>query len=417
MGFASGLVSYQRFFIEGTFPTDLTDELLVAVQHKSFGRMPAGADETQIGWVGPRHLLENEIEARHIAFGRFVLLGVRIDRLSAPSAVVRSYVHIEEQTMLETSGREFLHRKERRLAREAARDRADKEARGGAFRRMSMVPLMIDLERRMVYLGALGTSMADKVMQLFRETFAVALEPAEVERVAGGMLTPTADDRKLENLAPMRLVPPPDGHSEGGGADFAADLSFLGKELLTWLWYQTDARDAGLRLHTGDEVTVMIDKTLRLRCDYGLTGTDVITADGPTLLPEAKAALRIGKQPTKAGLILGSPLGEFRLTLDGLRLTVSSLALPEEDEGAGRGARGAGSSGPRRARKEADQGGDAHARIEQRLELVADAAALLDALFELFLRRRISGEWTAEQRAMSAWAQGGVQRTMAAAGA
>lgn len=414
MAFASGLVSHQRFLIDGSFPADLTDKLLGAIQHKSFGRMPPGADEVQVGWVGPRHLLETDIDARHIAFGRFVLLGIRIDRLAAPPAVVRSYVHIEEQTMLETSGREFLHRKERRRAREAARERAEQEARGGAFRRMSMVPLLIDLERRNVYLGALGATAADRAMQLFRDTFAVALEPLDVDRVAAGMLGPTGDERKLDNLAPTQFVPPPDGHADEGGVDFAADLSFLGKELLTWLWYQIDARDAGLRLRSGDDVTVMIDKTLRMRCDYGLTGTDVITADGPTLLPEAKAALRIGKQPTKAGLILGSPLGEFRLTLDGPRLAVSSLTLPEDD---GASDQSRARTDQSRARKEVDSAGDAHARIEQRLELVADAAALLDALFELFLRKRVSGEWAAEQRAMSAWAKGGAQRTMAAAGA
>ena len=128
---------------------------------------------------------------------------------------------------------------------------------------------------------------------------------------------------------------------------------------------------------------VMIDKTIRLKCDYGLSGVDVITADNPTCLPEAKAALEIGKQPTKMGLILGSPVGEFRLTLDGPRMTVSSMTLTESDS---------------------EQ--DARARIEQRFELIADAADLVDSLFDLFLVKRTSGEWSAELRKMRTWAGG-----------
>lgn len=384
MAFASGPVSFQRFAIDGRFPSDLTDELLAAVRHKAFGRQPPGPDDTQVGWVGPRHVLETDIEPEHIHFGRFVHLAMRVDRLRPPAAVMRAYVHEEEAAMLAAGGREYLHRKERRRAREAARERAEQEARSGAFRRMSMAPVLIDLERRTVYLGGLGVALGDRLAQLFRDTFAAALEPLDVERVARRLLGPTGDEGRLDALRPMRLVPPPDGYTEDeGGADFAAELGWLGKEMLSWLWHQGDVRDAGLRLRSGDEITVMIDRTLRLRCDYGLTGTDVITADGPTLLPEAKAALRIGKQPTRAGLIVGSPLGEFRLSLDALRLGVSGLVVPEDDSQQ-----------------------DARARIEQRFELIADAATLLEAIFELFLRRRISAEWEAEQRAMSAWAQG-----------
>src|SRR5690606_39052565 len=186
-------------------------------------------------------------------FGRFVHLAMRVDRLRPPAAVMRAYVHEEEAAMLAAGGREYLHRKERRRAREAARERAEQEARSGAFRRMSMAPVLIDLERRTVYLGGLGVALGDRLAQLFRDTFAAALEPLDVERVARRLLGPTGDEGRLDALRPMRLVPPPDGHTaEEGRADFAAEPGGRGQEMPGRLWAQGAVRDARARRRRGD---------------------------------------------------------------------------------------------------------------------------------------------------------------------
>ena len=95
------------------------------------------------------------------------------------------------------------------------------------------------------------------------------------------------------------------------------------------------------------------------------------------------------KQPNKAGLIVGAPAGEFRFKLDAARMSVSGLTLPDDDP-------------PE----------DARGRLEQRFERVADASDLIDALFELFLQRRLAGDWDDEWRKLSAWAQGKSKRTL-----
>lgn len=383
MAFASGPVSFQRFYISGSIPEDITEAFIKALDARAFGRVGTLPDDTQIGWIGPRHLFETDITAESIAFGRFAHLALRVDRLRAPANVLKAYVRMEEETALQAGGRDFLNRTERRRAREAAALRAEEEAKSGGFRRMNSYPVLIDLERGVVYLGAGGAAVGEKLMKLFSDTFGRALEPAAAEHVATRLMLAAKNSRALEHLRPSHLVDPPEGFADQA-ADFAAlDLNFLGKELLSWLWYKTDGDDGPLKVRTGDEAAVMIDKTIRLKCDYGLSGVDVITADNPTSLPEAKAALEIGKQPTKAGLILGSPVGEFRLTLDGPRMTVSSMTLTESDAEL-----------------------DARARIEQRFELIADAADLIDSLFDLFLIKRTSGEWNAELRKMRTWAGG-----------
>ncbi len=383
MSLVSGPVSFQRFLITGDMPTAVDDKFVNQVGERVFGHMPPLPDDSQIGWIGPQHLFETTIDADAITCGSFVQLGVRIDKLKVPPSVVKAYVQLEQAAALEASGRAFLNRSEQRQAREAALARADDEARAGHFRRMGAQPLLIDLEHQVAYLGSLSMGVADKVMQLFFDTFGCGLEPIDAERVAVRVAERAGQARALESLTPFSLVPPPDG-DEDGTIDFAgAELGFLGKEFLTWLWYQIDSDANPLKVSNNDEITVMIDKTMRLKCDFGLTGTDVITADSPASLPEARAALRTGKQPNKLGLIVGSPLGEFRFTLDGERLAVSSLVVPEDD---------------------AEE--DPRVRLEQRFELITDAGNLLDALFELYVLRRMARDWDRELRAMSAWARG-----------
>jgi hypothetical protein len=384
MAFASGPVTFQRFEISGPLPEDVTDELVAALNGRSFGQAPPLSDDTQIGWIGPQHVLQTQLSAETIAFGRFAHLAMRMDRLKPPANVVKAYIRMEEEAALQSSGREQLSRGEKRQARDAALSRADAEARSGEFRRITTMPVLFDLQHKRLYLGSLSPTAADKLRVLVHETFGCNLEAIEPEMLAGQCLTAHNNARALESLVPFTLVEPPEGFG-GAGADFAGtDLNFLGKEFLTWLWHQIDTQSGALQVRDGQDIVVMIDKTMRLKCDFGLTGTDVITADGPASLPEARAALKVGKQPNKLGLVVGSPLGEFRLSLDGPRLAISSLALPEPDT---------------------EQ--DERARLEHRFELAADAANIIDALFEVFVLERTGRDWDTLLQQMSAWAKGG----------
>lgn len=434
MGFTSGPVSFRRFEATGKLPSTLSDRVIKKLGERAFGRLPPAADDTQIGWIGPRHLFETEIDADQIAFGRFAFLHVRIDRLRAPANVLRSYVRVEEEALRASDGREYLSQGERRQARQAAADRAEKEARDGQFRRSNAYPVLIDLEQGLVLLGGLGAGAADALCALFHASFECPLEPVGPERAAYRLLSASGRARALENLTPAPLVPSPDGGGQSVGAWVAGDLSFLGGELLTWLWYRTETQEKALRLHGGDDVTVMLDRTLQLRCDFGLTGTTTIAADGPTHLPEARAALQAGKRPSRAGLIVGGALGEYRFTLAGPTLAVSGMQAPEEDGAAasrlgsagaaarrngpaehalgtrGRGAddesdsRAGGPDGNDNWRARGDD--DWRARLEQRFERIADAGVLIDALLELYLLERTGREWGRLHNQMSAWARG-----------
>lgn len=385
MALASGPASFQRFFITTALGAELTEKMAAAIQQHAFGRLAVHSDDTQTGWIGPGHIFDTDVGAERIAIGPYIHLALRLDRLKPPAAVVRGYVRMAEEAALQASGREFLSKLERRKAREVAVTRAEQEARDGQFRRTSAYPVLIDLSAGVVYLAGSSTAVADRLMRLFTDTFGAGLDAADPMRLAQRLLAASGNARALEHIAPARLVRPPDGYHESEAAGFAgaADLSFLGRELLTWLWYRSDGDEGVLRIRSGEEVSAALDRGLRLKCAFDLTGVTTVVADGPTRLPESKAALRIGKQPVRAGIVLDSPAGEMRLTLDAQRFTVSGLQLPEP-------------SGVNSERE----------RLEQRFEQIGECAALLDALFEVFLLLRTSREWATELARMSAWAAG-----------
>ena len=398
MSLASGPASFQRFFVS-RMAQQLTDKMLESLAERAFGRNAKLLDDTQIGWCGPRHLLDDSLAGENIAFGSFLHLGFRVDRLKAPGSVIKAFVRVEEETLKRSSGREFLSRGERKRAREAAMLQIEQEVKDGAYRRMASYPVLIDLARQTVLLGSTGAGLADKFMKLFSDTFGRTLEPATPETLARRLMAGSKNPAAIDNLPPLRLVRPPDGYDadRAASANLAiGDLSFLGKELLTWVWHHSDEEDGRLAVRTGDEVSVLLDRSLRLKCDFGLTGTTTISADGPTGLPEAKAALRVGKQPVKSGVILGGREGEFRFSLDAQRFTVSGLIVPEEEDG--------------------EQ--DPRTRLEERFEKIAEAVTLIDALYELFLTQRVAREWSATQRRLAAWASGApAERLMPVAGA
>jgi len=380
MGLLSGTASCCRYRIDGKFPTVVDDDLIERLAARAFGRVAGGADGAEVGWISGRHLFDTDLRADRLAFGRYLAFALRVDRVNIPAGVVKAYVVMEEDAALEATGREFLSKGERRRAREAARERAEQEARDGRFRRMQSYGVLIDLESGAVCFGNTAVGANDLFAELFRATFGVSLEPVDPRHLAYRVLKVGGRERGLDNLTPAHLAPAPDDGADGDG--FAGDLGFLGREFLSWLWFRTDAAQS-LSASNGDEITVMFDRSLRLDCDFGLTGSDVITADGPSSAPEARAAVAIGKQPTRAGLILGSRVGEFFAVLDAARLTLSGLRVPQEDDAA-----------------------DARARLEARFERIFDAGLIVDVLFEQFIRIRTGREWHGEHERMKAWARG-----------
>jgi len=388
MGFASGGVSFRRYQISGWRAGGMDDDAVAALKALAFGSLrETSADGTEVGWIAPTHLFDSEIELDKITVGRFVHLAMRLDRLGAPPAVVRSYQRMEEAAALAVSGKEFLSKKQRREAKEAAQARAEKEAQAGSFRRIAAHPLVIDLEERIVYFSSLGNGPHEKLLALFAKTFNARLTPLDASEQAGRIAEQHGWSRFFDDAEPVHLTDSPTGDAGNGFDDH--DRSFLGREFLTWLWHTTETGDGTVSL-AGDgrtalpgDVSVMLSKSLQLDCDFHATGRTGVYTDGPTLAPEARAAMAIGKQPTKTGLVLAAGPEQYTLGFDAVRFSVSGLRLPEIEEPS------------------------PTARLEERYLLITRCSAILNALYAAFLKDRLSGRYAPKLGELRSWARSG----------
>ncbi len=392
MAFASGSVTFRRYRVIGCPFECIDDRFLEALTAHGFGRHQSAADDgRQIGWISPLHLFDVDFAAERVAAGPYAHFRMRLDRITPPASILKSYVEIEKLAALEASGRDYLTREEQRQARDGAAARANKEAASGAFRRISACPVLFDLEGRCFYAGSTSDALNDRIRALFEDTFDARLEPVTVHALAADLASELGLSRNFEDARPAHLVPVPDGIDGDFFTSDPADRGFLGREFLSWIWYRVDRAEGLFRLAGGNgqrtmpagELAASIVTAAQLRCDFNLTGRTTIRTDAPTSVPEASAAIASGKQPTKLGLILGGSTGEWTLALDGLRFDVSGLTLPPSQQ-------------PTPA-----------ARLEERADAVVEAGRQLDALFATFLQTRLSSDWPAELGRMSAWAAKG----------
>ena len=111
----------------------------------------------------------------------------------------------------------------------------------------------------------------------------------------------------------------------------SGNFDFLGNEFLLWLWWRWETQSDTIALPDDSEVTGMFARTLSLQCPRDESGKETITAESPVRLPEAAQAIRTGKLPRKAGLILVRHGEQYELTLQAETFTISGAKIRTED--------------------------------------------------------------------------------------
>jgi hypothetical protein len=315
-------------------------------------------------------------------------MSIRVDTDKIPGSLLRAYTQIEIDAIAQLNPSGVATKAQKQEAKEAAERRAKSEAADGRFRRLNHFPVLWDGRTNTLYAGSTSNSVLERVQSLFRETFDLTLEPltsgnladnlAARERSLPGHVATGSDARRLA------LV------SESGGPEtvFAwsdnspSAMDYLGNEFMVWIWHTLQNDGDTIMVGDGSEITVMLAKTLTLDCPRGETGRDQLTDDAPIRLPEAFRALQAGKLPRKAGMILVRQGAQYELTLQAETLSVSGAGLPKPE-----------------GRPSRDE-----ARIA-RLESIRHLAETLDLLFEAYLNKRTSANWSDELGRIRKWLQ------------
>jgi hypothetical protein len=391
MGFWSGRVTFTRYQVGGELPVPFGADLVEQARAHVIGShgSPDPADGVTTGWSGGEHVLDLALEPGKNIVDEALHLAIRIDTDKIPGALLRAYTQIETDAVAQLNPSGIATKAQRQEAKEAAKRRAETEAADGRFRRLNHYPVLWDGRTNTLYAGSTSTSVLDRLQTLFHETFDRAIEPITAGTLANALifggdaqLLPAATILKEARLSLVHGSESAPSHV-AWSEDDPASLDYLGNEFLVWIWHTLQNDSDSIKLSDGSFVTVMLAKTLTLDCPRGEMGRDHLTDDEPIRLPEAFRALQAGKLPRKAGMVLVRHGVQYELTLQAETLAVSGAGLPKPDV-------------PRLS---------PHETRLARLDSLRHLTQTLDLLFQAYLTRRTSSNWTTELGRIRRWLQ------------
>ena len=151
--------------------------------------------------------------------------------------------------------------------------------------------------------------------------------------------------------------------------DLIESRRFLGAEFLLWLWYHGECFEGRWELPEMGGVELWFDDALSLEAYLAETERNDFKGGAPTASPEAKTALRQGKRPSKAKLLMIREGREWGFTLKALSLDLTGISIPSL-----------------LSREEEEQ-------FYERMVLVEELEELVEALFRQFLTVRLAPAW------------------------
>jgi hypothetical protein len=379
MGFYSGRATFARYRVAGPAPKMFTEHHLARLAEHAAGRsrMLSG-DGVEVGWAAGDHVLDTEFDFAKNVVNDQLFFALRTDTLKLPSDLLRAYYAIDLAALAKNNPSGQPSARQKREAKESARDRLEREARDGRYLKRKTVEVVWDLKSNELLFGTTSVSQIDRLLVLFKQTFGHGFEAVTAGRRAYALAELHNRTRNVDDSSPSPFVPGVTPTDVVWIPD-EASRDFIGNEFLLWLWYQCDEGSATFKVLDGSEVTVFMARTLTLECPRGMTGHETITHEGPTRLPEAMRAIQGGKLPRKCGLtvVRHDVQYEFALHAESLAVGAAKIPPPEEE--------------------------DDRARLEARAQQVRDLVETLDLLFDAFGQVRFSAEWPKQLAKVQRW--------------
>jgi hypothetical protein len=379
MGFFTGRVTFMRFQVAGPAPNLFGPEHLERLaEHMAGKQRLLSADGVEVGWTAGQHILDVRFDMAKNIINDMLFFALRIDAQKLPSDLLRAYYQVDLEALSagNPSGKPSMRQK--REAKESARDRLEHEAKDGRFLRRKATEVVWDRLSNELYFGATSMSNIDRLLTLFKNTFGLNFDAVTAGRRAYQLAELHQRARQVDDASPSPFIP---GLSPGDVAWSLDEASrdFVGNEFILWLWFYAETAGDVFKLGDGSEATVMLARTLTLECPRGQTGHETITHEAPTRLPEARRAIQAGKLPRKVGITLVRHDLQYEFTLHAETFGIGSARLPPSEEE------------------------DERAQLNERADRIRSLIEALDLLFDAFGRLRFSSDWHKELAKMQKW--------------
>jgi hypothetical protein len=156
---------------------------------------------------------------------------------------------------------------------------------------------------------------------------------------------------------------------------------FLGREFLAWVWFESELFETRFTIAKFGECTLWLERSIALESSGEReVEKSKLTGEAPSGRPEAREALRQGKLPTQAKLVIERGEQQFSLVLDADTLGFSGVKIPALLKGEG------------------DE------PFYERIGLIEELEGAIESLYRSFLLLRLDASWgRAVMPAIRAW--------------
>jgi hypothetical protein len=378
MGFFTGRLTCTRFRVSGAAPRSFGPDHLEKLAENAIGKHKiAAGDGSQAGWIAADHILDTRFDLAKNIINDTLHCAMRVDEVKVPGDLLRAYTQVELEALAAHNPSGMPSARQKREARQTAKERLEEEARDGRFLRRKAIEVLWDAPSNELLVGTTSVTALERLHVLFHQTFHRKFEALYAGQQAFSLAEAKNRTRSVDDARPSGFVPGQEGEVAWALDDTSRD--FLGNEFLLWLWYYLENESDTLKLSDDSEVAAMLARTLTLECPRGQTGKESISSDGPTKLPEALRAVQAGKLPRKAGLTLVRHDAQYELTLQAETLALGSARLPPPE------------------------GEEERARLEERVTQIRHLLETMDLLYDAFLARRLGEPWDEELARMKKW--------------
>ena len=158
----------------------------------------------------------------------------------------------------------------------------------------------------------------------------------------------------------------------------ADDLSLIGREFLTWLWFKSEERNGSIALGKTEEIELHLLKRIALEAGEGEYSQGVVCSGLHAELTEGKEAVRQGKKVKETCIKLHRDQNEWEFNFKADTFYFQSLKMPQADW-----------------RQEPE---DPSAALLERIYVIENAVKTMDELFAAFLKIRFSGQWAETEK-------------------
>lgn len=344
-----------------TLPENLPENYLDLFNNRKAGGLDAVKDEAQIGWVGGRHLLENEIDESTAVCGGMVYLNLRKVERKIPATLLKAVCKRDE----------FAYMHENQVARVPSNTRKEiKEKAVEAYLHqtppsLTGIPMVIDPTSKVLYLGTVSTAQIDLFIENFVKT--TGIEPLQIN--------PESFLEKDFQVAPDEL--PNVMFSEQGDGEVTT-----GRDFLTWLWYFSEQEGGGvLKVEPYGEFAFYIQGPLTFAAASETRGAaeNTLKNGDPLRAAEAKTALTVGKKLKKAKFAIERGDELWTGNIDADLFNFSGFSIPDVEEL------------------------DFDSVFAERITNLEIFRTVLTECFKLFVNTLLGGKWAEEERKILEW--------------